>query len=156
MSLTIDIVNDKLRFKFWNGISVQWFYHIDDVINALKTGREQFSDLYDKYEPVTEVLLDFAHRWKNSIYNISYKYQKEDFDIVYYILFTEDVKEREYTNIMLGKINNEIINLGENITKDLKFKLEYDYKTSTCIPCEKAKQERMKLESESAERLYNE
>lgn len=150
MSLTIDVVNEKMRFKFWNGASTQWLYHTDDVLNALKTGREKFSALYDKYEPVTEALLNFAHNWQNSIYRISYKYQKEDFDIVYHILFTEDVKKREYTNIMLSKINNEIIMLGEDVTKDLKFKLEYDFKTSTCVPCEQAKKERESLESGAA------
>ena len=74
MSLSIDMVNDKMRFKFWNGASTFWLYHLSDVYDALDTGRNEFSQLYDKYEPVTEVLFDFKRRWRTSIQHISYQY----------------------------------------------------------------------------------
>ena len=74
MSLTIDVNNDKMRFKFWNGASTQWFYHTEDLLSALDTGREKFSELYDKYEPVTDILLDFKRRWTTSIFHVTYNY----------------------------------------------------------------------------------
>lgn len=148
MSLTIDMLKERMRFKFWNGATAQYLYHISDLFYALKTGRENFTELYDKYEPVTEALFDFAHKWKNSIYNVSYKYDDDDFDIIYKITFTNDVKERDYATIMLSKINKAISDLGEEITNDLNFKLIHDFK-SGCSPCEEARRRREEIESQN-------
>lgn len=149
MSITIDVHNDKLRFKFWNGISTQWFYHTEDLLNALDTGREKFSELYDKYEPVTDILLDFKRRWSTSIFHISYNYLTDtDYDIVYHIVFYEEVKKVNYVNRLLEKINNEIIMLGKDITDGLKFKIEHSFQTSGCKPCEAAKREREQNEQD--------
>ena len=59
MSLTIDTPNEKFRFKFWNGISTMWLFHTSDLFDAINMGREKFSEIYDKYEPITELLFDF-------------------------------------------------------------------------------------------------
>lgn len=150
MSITIDTKNDKLRFKFWNGASTQWFYHTEDLFNALDTGREKFSELYDKYELVTDVLLDFKRRWSTSIFHISYNYSESDeFDIIYHIVFYEEVKKANYTARLLDKINNEIIMLGEDVTNDLNFKIEHSFKDTGCKPCEKARKEREKNERQN-------
>lgn len=152
MSLTIDLLNDKLRFKFWNGASTQWLYHLDDLFNALNTGREEFSDLYDKYQPVTEVLYDFANRWKNSVHRISYRYYPVDddtVDVIYHFVFTQDVEDTKYAGKLLQKINDEIVGLGTDITDNLKFKIEHSFQGSGCVPCEQARKEREKIESQN-------
>lgn len=148
MSLTVEMSNDKLCFKFWNGISALWLYHLDDVFDALETGRNHFSELYDKYEPVTAVLFDFKNKWKTSIYSISYNYHPEDddVDLKYHIVFFEDVKNTKYTNKLLKKIENEINMLGDDVTKDLNFRIEHSFRPTGCLPCEQAKKEREKNE----------
>jgi hypothetical protein len=143
MSLTIDIKNDKLRFKFWNGASTLWLYHVEDLLDALETGRSKFVLLYDKYAPITELLLDFKNRWRTSIYHISYEYNPDsETEIVYHITFTEDVKEANYASVLINKINKEIQLLDENIIKDLNFRIEHSFRTSGCSECEKRRQER--------------
>lgn len=152
MSLTIDMLNNKLRFKFWNGASTQWLYHLDDLFNALNMGRQEFSDLYDKYQPLTEILYDFANRWKTSVHRISYRYYPVDddtVDVVYHFVFTQDVEDANYAGKLLKKINDEIIGLGNDITNDLKFKIEHSFQSSGCTPCEKARKERERLESQN-------
>lgn len=151
MSLTIDEVNNKMRFKFWNGASVFWLYHVKDVFDALDTGRNEFSDLYDKYEPVTEVLYNFQRRWKTSIYHVSYQYYPSDDDVelIYYITFSEEVKNTNYSNKLLSKIEKEIQMLGSNVTENLNFRIKHSFKTSGCTPCQKAKEEREKNEGKN-------
>lgn len=141
MSLTIDMRDDKLRFKFWNGASTVWLFHIQDLFDALSTGRENFSILYDKYEPITEILLDFKKRWSTSIYRVSYDYSPEsDVEVIYNIIFANEVKDTNYASKILSKINKEIIALGEDITKNLNFDIKYDYQSKECLPCQKAKE----------------
>ena len=143
MSLSIDMVNDKMRFKFWNGASTFWLYHLSDVYDALDTGRNSFSALYDKYEPITEVLFDFKRRWRTSIYHISYQYYPDDdIELVYRIIFTQDVKDTAYASKLIDKMNKEITMLGEDVTKNLNFRIEHSFKTSGCAPCQKAREER--------------
>lgn len=149
MSLTIDMNNDKMRFKFWNGMSTQWLYHVDDVRDALDTGRNNFTELYDKYEPITELIQDFAHKWRNSIYNISYKYKKDNFDIVYHIVFTNDIKQNNSATKILSKLNKELAMLDDDVKQDLNFKIEHSYQPVGCAPCERAKKEREKHESQN-------
>lgn len=153
MSLTIEMNNDKMCFKFWNGMSALWLYHLDDLFSALETGRNNFSELYDKYEPVTSVLFDFKAKWRTSVYRITYNYQPEDDDVElkYHIVFFEDVKNTKYTNKLLKKIEDEINMLGEDITKNLNFRIEHSFRPTGCLPCQQAKKER-----EEAEKLNNE
>lgn len=149
MSLTIDTRDDKLRYKFWNGATTMWLFHTQDLLDALDTGRENFVELYDKYEPVTEALLNFKNRWSTSIYHISYQYYPDDdIELVYNIIFTKEVKDTNYATKLLNKINKEITMLGEDITQDLNFRIEHSFDESTCTPCEAARKEREKNELE--------
>lgn len=148
MSLTIDMRNDKLRFKFWNGAATMWLFHTQDLFDALDTGREKFSELYDKYEPITEILLDFKKRWSTSIHRISYKYNVDvDTEVLYHIVFTEEVKKTYYANKILYKINKEIEMLGKDITEGLKFNIEHSYQEIGCAPCEARRREREQNEN---------
>lgn len=152
MSLTIDMRGDKLRFKFWNGASSLYLYHINDLFQALDTGRNRFSEIYDKYEPVTDVLFDFQNRWKTSIYHISYQYSdSDDVELIYHIIFNEEVKNTKYDSILLKKINDEVATLDGDVIKDLKFEIKHSFRTSGCLPCQKAQKEREKLERENKE-----
>ena len=149
MSLTIDLRDDKMRFKFWNGISTMWLFHVQDVLDALDTGREQFSELYDKYEPLTTLLYDFQKRWNTSIYRISYTYgQDDDNEVIYDIIFTQDVKDTNFASKILDKINKEIITLGKDITDNLHFTITHSYQDTGCTPCQKAREEREKQNKE--------
>ena len=152
MSLSIDMVNDKMRFKFWNGASTFWLYHLADVFDALDTGRSEFSQLYDKYEPVTEILSDFKRRWRTSISHISYQYHPDDdIELVYHITFTQEVKDTQYESKLIDKIHKEVTMLGQDVTKDLNFRIEYSFKTSGCTPCQKAREEREREDKKTDE-----
>ena len=150
MSLTIDMRDDKLRFKFWNGASTMWLFHTQDLFDALDTGREEFAELYDKYEPITELLLDFRKRWNTSIYRISYKYNpNSDVEMLYNIIFTDDVKQTHYASKILYKIDKEIKMLGEDITQGLKFNIEHSYQEIRCSLCEQKRREREQNKEEN-------
>ena len=143
MSLTVDIRDDRLRFKFWNGANTLWLYHVDDLLDALEAGRTKFAKLYEKYEPLTQFLLDFKNRWRTSIYHISYGYFPDDnTEIVYHITFTEDVKDAHYETILINKINKEIQTLDETLLKDLNFRIEHSFKIIGCYECERKRKER--------------
>lgn len=143
MSLTIDVRDDKLRFKFWNGASTLWLYHVHDLLDALQSGRDKFESLYDKYEPVTEVLFDFKNRWRTSFYSLSYEYYPDDeTDIVYNLVFTQGVKDTKYESILINKINKEIQSLGQDTVKDLNFRIEHSFQPTGCSECERKRRER--------------
>lgn len=147
MSLTIDMRDDKLRFKFWNGATTMWLFHVEDLFNALDTGRREFSELYDKYKPVTDTLFNFQKKWSTSIEEISYQYYPEsDIELVYNIVFVDEVRKTNYATIILDKINKEIVMLGKDVTKDLNFHIKYTYKEVGCSPCEQARKERERNE----------
>lgn len=148
MSLTIDAPHEKMRFKFWNGASTMWLFHSADLFDSISMGREKFSELYDRYEPVTEVLFDFKKRWHTSIDNISYEYSSDsDVDIVYNIVFTQEVKESGFDTKLIEKINKEIIMLGHEVIDDLSFEIKHSFKSIGCSPCEQARKEREKNEN---------
>lgn len=147
MSLTIDMRNDKMRFKFWNGATTMWVFHTQDLFDALDTGREKFSELYDKYEPITELLFNFKKRWVTSIHHISYSYHPElENEITYDIVFTQEVKDTNYGNKILNKINKEISMLGKDVTDGLRFDINFSYQDVGCTPCEQRRKEREKNE----------
>ena len=150
MSLTVDMVNDKMRFKLWNGISTFWLYHLKDVFIALNERRDDFSEIYDKYAPITKIFSDFKERWKTSVYHFSYEYypQNDDVEMVYFITFSEDVKKSNYTNHLLSKLNAEIAKLGTNVTQNLNFRIKHSFRTAGCLPCQKAKEERERERNE--------
>lgn len=146
MSLTIDVRNDKMRFKFWNGSTTFWLFHTQDLFDALYTGREKFIELYDKYEGLTEWILTFKKRWELSIDNISYKYYPDsDIEIVYDIVFTEAMKDGDYNKI-LKRLMQEIYVIFSD-ADDLKFNITHSFKTVTCTPCEQARRECEKNEN---------
>ena len=148
MSLTIDMRDEKMRFKFWNGANTVWVFHTDDLFEALNKGRDDFSKLYDKYKPITDLLLDFEKRWSTSFKRISYRYASSgDNEVMYNIVFTKDVEDTDYASKILSKINKEIIMLVEDVTKDLKFSIEYEFESTGCSACEKARKEREKNET---------
>jgi len=147
MSLTIDIPRETLRFKFWNGVSVIWLFHTSDLLDFINMSREGFLDIYDKYEPVTEVLFDFKRRWATSIYDISYEYPSDsDVEIIYNIIFTQEVKDTNFDSKILEKINKEIIMLGKDITDKLNFEIKHSFQLVGCSSCEQSKKEREKNE----------
>lgn len=149
MSLTIDAPNeDRMRFKFWNGASTMWLFHTSDLFDSISMGREKSAEVYDKYEPVTEVLFDFKKKWSTSIYDISYKYPSDsDVDVIYNIVFTEEIKKNNSFDVLLKKINKSIFMLGDDIIKELNFKIEHSFHETGCSPCEQAKKEREQNES---------
>lgn len=140
MSLTIDTRNDTLRFKFWNGISTMWLFHTKDLYDALDTGREKFTSLYDKYEPITDVLLNFKKQWSTSIDKISYNYNtNNDIDVIYDIVFVNEAQRNNYSQKILSKIYHKIDTLDIDID-NYNFKINTSYQ-SECIPCQKKQQE---------------
>lgn len=146
MSLTIDVKNDRMRFKFWDGLSTMWLFHTQDLFDILSTGREKFSELYDKYEPLTEIILNCKLRWNTFIDNISYQYNSDDYaEVVYHIVFYDE-ETKMYAKI-LDDINSSINVLGSEYIDSLNFKITHSFKKVGCIPCEKAKKEREKNEN---------
>ena len=84
--------------------------------------------------------------------NINYYISNDVFSYQIFVLGKYnilDVKDTDYASVLLGKIDKEIVMLGSRITDDLKFKIEHSFKTSGCLPCQKAREEREKNEREN-------
>lgn len=135
-SLTIDMRDDKFRFKFWDGSKIYWTYHLEDLFNILIDGRREFLALVNKYQPVLDVLLKFKEENKY-IKNVRYKYYpSSDIDIEYDIHFIEDAKDLNVVDPTLKEIVDDINDLN---LEDLKMDLNYSFQKE-CKPCQKAKE----------------
>lgn len=142
-SLTIDLRDDKFRFKYWNGSETLWTYHTEDLFDELITGRDDYAKIFNRYKPVTDVIRDVKSRFKNSIERMNYTYYPhEEIEISYHLVFTKEIKESQTQNKLLDIINKEIIMLGEDVTDDLKFTIDFSFSHRNCIPCEEAKKKR--------------
>ena len=80
-SLSIDMRDDKFRFKYFDGAKIYWTYHLSDLFDVLLSGREEFSNFINKYEPITNLLFRIKDENKD-IKLVRYKYYpKSDIDI---------------------------------------------------------------------------
>lgn len=143
-SLTIDLRDDKFRFKFWDGAKTYWTYHTDDLFNILIEGRREFIALSEKYSPVTKALSDFKDK-NDVIFGLSYKYFPTDgIDIRYDILFDQSLKENHGEDQYLKQIYDEIDSLG---LKDISIDIDYGFQAH-CSPCEEARKRRERQNEE--------
>lgn len=134
-SLTLDMRDEKFRFKFWDGSKVYWTYHLNDLFKILIDGRESFTTLIEKYKPVTNLL--FGLKEKN-IKSIRYQYYPtSDIDIQYDIQFIKDAENKNVANFIMKDIFKQIDELN---IKDLKMDIDYSFEKE-CIPCQKKKKE---------------
>lgn len=140
-SLTIDARDDKLRFKYYNGSEVLWFFHTQDLFEALISKRDDYEKLVDKYRPVTAILLDMQSDFKTSIKRISYRYYPDmDNEIAYDLLFSSEIKEQGLEAKLLTEINDRLWGLDD---KDLQFTINFDFDDKKCTVCEEARNERI-------------
>ncbi len=139
MSLTIDLRDNKFRFKFFDGATTYWTYHIDDLFECLLQGRKDFITLVDTYQDLNTLLLNFQKKYPNDILSIRYKYYPPGFnvDILYELQLSQKVKENNTTNLILKKIYDEISQL--NNVNILSFDIDYIFKEE-CIACQKTKE----------------
>lgn len=139
-SLTIDMRDDKFRFKFWNGSKIYWTYHTNDLFDILLEGRKDFNYLVDKYQNVTELLMETIREQYNQYINrITYTYYpSSDVEVLYEIQFKKKVEKENLTDILLKDIFNYINQLN---VEDLKMNLDYSFEKE-CLPCQKAREKR--------------
>lgn len=144
-SLSIDVRDDKFRFKYWNGSETIWTFHTQDLFDSLISGREDYAKIYAKYYPVTTVIKNMQDKFRNSIKRITYRYYPQhEVEMIYHLVFTQEIQETHAENSLLEMINKEIIMLGSEVTQDLKFSIDFSFDEGQCIPCQKAKEEREK------------
>lgn len=137
-SLTIDLRDDKFRFKYWDGAATHWTYHTQDLFNILVKGREDYIKLSEKYKPVTKLLFAFRSDHFDQINRVTFTYYpSDDVDILYEIQFAESIKEQHGEDALLKEIYKQINDLE---LKDLKIDIDYDF-SKKCLPCEKRRQE---------------
>ena len=152
-SLSIDLRDDKIRFKFWDGAKNFWAYHREDLYECMLEGREDFMKLSDKYEPITSAIFNMKNKYDRDILHVGYKYYPENsnLDILYNVEFSQYIKEHKMENRMLQDINDEISLIGEDYLKDVSFKIEYSFKESGCSPCEEARRKREQNKKDNKE-----
>lgn len=143
-SLSMDLRDDKIRFKFWDGSKIFWAYHREDLYACMLEGREEFMSLSDKCAPVTDAIFTIKNKFDRDILHVSYKYYPDntDLDILYHVKFSEYIKEHKMENRMLEDINNEISLLGEDVLNNIKFRIDYSFDEHHCSPCEEARKKR--------------
>ena len=136
-SLTIDLQDDKFRFKYWDGATTYWTYHTQDLFKILIKGRNDFDSLVSKYKPITDLLFDIKEEKTGVIKWVRYKYYpEEDVDILYELEFRKHVEGTDILDNVLNYIHNRINDLG---LKDLNMTIDYSFDTE-CLPCQKAKE----------------
>ena len=141
-SLTIDLRDERFRFKYWDGAKTYWTYHTEDLFNVLVEGRKEFLALSDKYTPITNALLDFKDQ-QEAIFGLTYKYFPADgIDIRYDILFDESLKEGHGEDQYLKQIYDKINSLD---IQDIRIDVDYNFKRH-CSPCEEARKRREQSE----------
>lgn len=138
-SLTIDLRDDKFRFKYWDGAKTYWTYHTSDLFIALIHGREDFTALSNTYAPLTRLLFDLKEEYNEDIVSVQYEFYPTGFnvDILYTLKLSSEVKEKNTANLILKRIYDKI-NTLDNVNT-LKFDIDYSFKEK-CIACEKAKE----------------
>ena len=139
-SLTLDMRDEKFRFKYWDGSKTYWAYHIKDLFDILLEGRNKHSELVEKYKKLTIYIFEFKEQYKDAINRLTYKYYpSDDVDILYEIQFDTDMKEQQAkTDMILKELYEKI---SKYISDDMKIDIDYTFKTK-CIPCQKAKERR--------------
>lgn len=136
-SLSIDMRDEKFRFKYWDGSKTYWAYHLNDLFDILIEGREEYRQLVEKYNDVTVALLS-AKQKHSEIDNITYNYYpSDDIDIQYDIQFVSDMKGN---NAQIDMILKEMFDyIPQN--EDFKIDIIYSFKRP-CIPCQKKKEKK--------------
>lgn len=152
-SLSIDMRNHKLRFKYWDGSKIYWVYHIEDLFNIIKEGHNEYKKLYNKYLDITEIIFNAKKQFDDDIISVSYEYYPtdKDLDILYFIIFSKKVKENNTESKMLENITKNISSLGEEKLQDVNFAIDFDYENTSCTPCEEARRKREQNERKNAE-----
>lgn len=137
-SLTIDLRDEKFRFKYWDGAKTYWTYHVEDLFNVLIEGRKEFAALSEKYQPVTDALFDLEDQY-DSIFGMTYKFFPSDgIDIRYDIMFDHQLRESHGEDRYLKKIYDTINSLE---IQDARIDIDYGFKAH-CSPCEEARRRR--------------
>lgn len=136
-SLTIDMRDEKFRFKYWDGSKTYWSYHLNDLFNILVEGRKEYRQLVEKYNDVTVALLAVKQKHSDAIDTIVYNYYpSDDVDIQYDIQFVNDMKGNSAQIDMILKEMFDYIPKNE----DFKIDIIYSFKHK-CIPCQKKKEQ---------------
>lgn len=132
-SLTIDLKNDTLRFKYWNGFKTYWTYHIKDLFESIEDGNKEYEELFNKYNLVGNFIWDWTQQYSNEIYDVRYKYYPEDdIDIAYKIIFDSSMENSPKVGILM----DELFKLITDKFSDLKMTLTHRIKMR-CDACEK-------------------
>lgn len=149
-SLTIDLRDEKFRFKYWDGSKDYWVYHVSDLFICLINGRQSFEELVNTYAPLTRLLYDFKSKYNDDIVDITCQYHPLGFnvDIRYELKLSQKVKDNNTVGIVLQRIYEEINKL-ENINS-LSFDIDYKFKEK-CSSCEKAKERQNEYNTENNE-----
>ena len=152
-SLSIDMRNHKLRFKYWDGSKVYWVYHIKDLAHVLIEGYNEYKELYNKYLYISKEVLKAKKDFPDDIITISYEYypSDRDLDILYLIIFSQHAKENNIESKILENITKNITLLGEEKLQDVNFAIDFDYENTGCTPCEEARKKREQNEKNNSE-----
>lgn len=100
-SLTIDLRDGLLRFKYWNGLRIYWTYHIDDLFKTMNEANTEYSKIHDKYSPITQKLMTWKDQ-NEKVRSIRYEYYpQEKVDVGYTIYFDSDMKNSPEVDILM-------------------------------------------------------
>lgn len=145
-SLTIDIRNDKFRFKYWNGNEVLWLFHTQDLFESLVSNEINYLQLSKKYQPIMDILYDIQNNFTTILKDIRYNYYiSGDEEVVYHLIFFKDAEETHLENMVLEEFNKRVQQLDADLKQELKFVINFDFdKKSECSTCEQARLEREK------------
>lgn len=135
-SLSIDMRDEKFRFKYFDGSKTYWVYHLEDLFNVLVEGREEYSQLIEKYDQITKKMFNIKDKYIDEINRITYQYYPSDvIDIRYDIQFTKKMENNQAQTDAILKEIFTYIPQNEN----LKIDIDYSFH-KPCKPCQKRRE----------------
>lgn len=150
-SISIDMRDEYLRFKYFDGQDIYWTYHTQDLFNLINENQHTIQELLNKYQFIIDILNDLQKKFSEDFIGLSYDFPPHDDEEIFIMLHLHPIEGMDIFKFILDLFFKEFNMHKEAQQDDLKFvikhKLVEDKKK--CTACEKAKKEREMKENES-------
>lgn len=136
-SLSINMRDGRLCFKYWNGHETIWVYHTEDLFRILIDKRNEYIHQYKQYMPITDILMEMKDALKTCIRRVTYHYAPHrDIPLRYHIIFTQSAMHHNMYQDILDGINLRINNLDMDLNS-LAYDIDYSFEDDECLSCQK-------------------
>ncbi len=149
-SVSIDMRDGYLRFKYFNGQDIYWTYHTKDLFDLINENQHAIQDLLDKYQFIIDILNDLRKKFSEDFVGLSYDFPPHDDEEIFIMLHLHAIEGMDIFKFILDLFFKEFNMHKEAQQDDLKFVIKHKIvEDKKCSACEKAKKEREMKENGS-------